>query len=52
MRGASVKAIQELAGHQSITTTQGYMHLSPAHKERAVALLEETGESLEKEPGM
>jgi integrase len=40
MRGASAKAIQELAGHISLTTTQRYMHLSPAAKESAIRLLE------------
>ena len=39
MRGAVPKAIQELAGHQSLTTTQGYMHLSPAAKSAAIELL-------------
>jgi len=29
MRGAPAKAIQELAGHQDLVTTQRYMHLSP-----------------------
>lgn len=40
MRGATVKAIQELAGHQDITATQRYMHLSPAHKDAAIRLLD------------
>ena len=35
-----MKAIQELAGHQDITTTQRYMHLSPAHKDAAIRLLD------------
>ncbi len=39
MAGASTKAIQELAGHQSLTTTQRYMHLSPAAKSAAIELL-------------
>jgi site-specific recombinase XerD len=38
MRGAP--AIQELAGHQDLTTTQLYMHLSPATLEHAIQLLE------------
>lgn len=38
--GASTKAIQELAGHQNISTTQRYMHLSPAAKSAAIELLE------------
>jgi site-specific recombinase XerD len=36
MRGAPARAIQELAGHQDLATTQRYMHLSPA----ALRLLE------------
>jgi integrase len=30
MRGAPRRAIQELAGHRDIATTQRYVHLSPA----------------------
>ena len=30
MKGAPARAIQELAGHQDLSTTQRYMHLSPA----------------------
>jgi site-specific recombinase XerD len=38
MRGAA--AIQELAGHQDLGTTQRYMHLSPAAIDAAIRLLE------------
>jgi integrase len=41
MRGAPARAIQELAGHQDLTTTQRYMHLSPAAIECAIRLLEQ-----------
>jgi integrase len=34
------RAIQELAGHRDLTTTQRYMHLSPAAVESAIRLLE------------
>jgi site-specific recombinase XerD len=40
MRGASARAIQELAGHQDLGTTQRYMHLSPAALDAAIRLLE------------
>jgi len=40
MRGAPARAIQELSGHQDLTTTQRYMHLSPAAIEGAIRLLE------------
>ena len=52
MRGAPAKAIQELAGHQDLATTQQYMHLSPAALDAAIRLLEmgtrtSSGKSLE-----
>lgn len=40
MQGATAKAIRELAGHQDLTTTQRYMHLTPAHKDAAIRLLD------------
>jgi hypothetical protein len=40
MRGAPARAIQELAGHQDLGTTQRYMHLSPAALDGAIRLLE------------
>ncbi|TDI43292.1 MAG: hypothetical protein E2P02_11670 [Acidobacteria bacterium] len=40
MRGAPTRAIQELVGHKDITTTQRYMHLSPAAVVSAIRLLE------------
>ena len=43
MRGAPAKAIQELAGHENLTTTLRYMHLSPAARRGAIALLNERG---------
>jgi site-specific recombinase XerD len=40
MKGAPARAIQELAGHVDLKTTQRYMHLSPAALESAIRLLE------------
>lgn len=45
MRGAPARAIQELAGHQDLSTTQRYMHLSPAAIEGAIRLLDSSGVS-------
>ena len=36
MAGASIKEIQELTGHKTITMSARYSHLSPAHKLSAV----------------
>lgn len=44
MRGASPKAIQELAGHRHIETTMKYMHLAPVALTEAISLLD-TGSS-------
>jgi len=40
MRGAPARAIQELAGHKDLVTTQRYMHLSPTSLENAIRLLD------------
>jgi len=42
MRGVPLRAIQELAGHQDLGTTQRYIHLSPAAIEAAIRVLETT----------
>lgn len=57
MHGASTRAIPELAGHQDLSTTQRYMHLSPAAIEGAIRLLDQPtpvwgrGEIVETEGG-
>jgi integrase len=43
MRGAPARAIQELAGHRDLSTTQRYMHLSPNAINDAIRLLEMPG---------
>lgn len=41
MRGVPAPAIQQLAGHVDLSTTQRYIHLSPAALERAIEMLEQ-----------
>lgn len=43
MRGASLKAVQELMGHATIQMTMRYAHLSPAVKRDTVRLLDGAG---------
>ena len=45
MRGAPARAIQELAGHQDLDTTQRYVHLSPAALDAAIRLLDGPAEA-------
>jgi len=40
MQGCPARAIQELAGHTDLTTTQRYMHLSPSAVEEGIRMLE------------
>jgi site-specific recombinase XerD len=42
MRGASLKAVQELLGHATLEMTPRYSHLSPNVKRDAVNLLDGT----------
>jgi len=39
MRGASLKDVQEILGHKTLTMTLRYAHLSQEHKKKAVNLL-------------
>jgi integrase len=41
MRGAPVRAFQELAGHADLGTAMRYVHLSPASLNQAIRLLEQ-----------
>ena len=39
MRGASLKDVQEILGHKTLTMTLRYAHLSQEHKKRAINLI-------------
>jgi hypothetical protein len=43
MNGVSLKAVQELLGHADIKMTMRYSHLSQAHLQDAVAVLNKIG---------
>jgi integrase len=49
MRGAPIKAIQELLGHSTILMTMRYAHLAPEVARDAVRLLDSGGQSLGRE---
>jgi integrase len=46
--GVPVREIQALMGHESLKTTEIYLHLAEAYRGRAIRLLEESRGSLEK----
>jgi hypothetical protein len=45
MAGASIKEIQEAAGHKTITMSARYSHLSPEHKQSVVERIARTEQS-------
>lgn len=51
MRGASLKAVQELLGHESIEMTLRYSHLTPDVRRSAVQLLDRRGDVGETQSG-
>jgi integrase len=44
MKGAAPKAIQDLAGHSTLTMTLRYMHLAPSALREAIGLLDDLGQ--------
>lgn len=39
MRGGSIKELQEILGHKNVKMTMRYAHLSPAHKKKAINIM-------------
>jgi len=52
MRGAPIKAVQELLGHSTIEMTMRYSHLSPDARRDAVRMLGETAAISVEAPGI
>jgi hypothetical protein len=44
MKGAAPKAIQELAGHSTLSMSLRYMHLAPSALREAIGLLDDLGQ--------
>jgi integrase len=51
MRGAALKAVQELLGHSTMDMTMRYAHLSPDVKSETVALLDDSAWKLRQHSG-
>ena len=52
MRGASLKDVQEILGHKTMTMTLRYAHLSQEHKKKAINLVNGLTGNFKKELGM
>ena len=53
MAGVDITTVKELLGHKSLFMTMRYAHLAPAHKVKAVDLLDsKLNEACEKEVGV
>lgn len=50
MAGATAVEISTMAGHQSLSTTQRYLHLAPAARDQAIALLDSGADLAEAGP--
>lgn len=50
MKGAAPKAIQDLAGHSTVTMTLRYMHLAPSALREAIGLLDDFGQQMGNAP--
>ena len=48
MRGATIRAVQELLGHATIMMTMRYAHLAPEIAREAVRLLDARGKTVAK----
>jgi integrase len=46
MRGAAPKAIQDLAGHSTLSMTLRYMHVAPSALREAIGLLDDFGQQM------
>jgi site-specific recombinase XerD len=49
MAGVDIMTVKELLGHKTLAMTLRYSHLSPAHKTRAVNVLDRTQKTFQDE---